>query len=221
MVTLAAATTTNSFMAQYLVTAGPTWEALDPVRFLSNRSSGRMGFALAAALQHRGHEVVLVHGPVALTVPTGVRALPVESALEMLAACQSVWSACDGVFAVAAVADYRPKEPQQSKIKRHPNQGLVLELAPNPDILGTLAAVKGSRLAVGFALETEHGEAEAWRKLEAKNLDFLVLNGPEAQGAEQSQVQLFAVGGKVCPLGPLPKDELAAQLLQHILPADS
>jgi len=206
-------------MARYLVTAGPTREAIDPVRFLSNRSSGQMGYALASALLARGHEVCLVSGPVSLPKPQGADRIMVESALEMLAACQKEWPSCDGVFGVAAVADYRPKNRVQQKIKRKAGEDLVLTMTPNPDILATLAAEKARRLAVGFALETDHGEQEALRKLVSKNLDFLILNGVEAQGAKHSAVELFHQKGERFSLGPMPKEQLAVALVEIILSA--
>ncbi|MGB0952129.1 MAG: phosphopantothenoylcysteine decarboxylase [Planctomycetota bacterium] len=208
-------------MARFLITAGPTVEAIDPVRFLSNRSSGRMGYALAADLQRRGHEVILVSGPVNLAAPEGVRRIMVESALEMLEACQAEWPQCDGVIGVAAVADYRPKTSGEQKLKRKEGEGLTLELEPNPDILKTLAAEKGDRIAIGFALETHNAEAEAQRKLAAKNLDYLILNGAEAQGATSSQVTLFRADDTRSPLGPLPKEALATALLDIILQGTS
>lgn len=204
-------------MARFLLTAGPTVEAIDPVRFLSNRSSGRMGYALAASLQQRGHEVILVSGPVHLPAPEGVRRIMVESALEMLAACEAEWPQCEAVIGVAAVADYRPKQAGEQKMKRTEGEGLTLELEPNPDILKTLASQKGARLAIGFALETQNAEAEAQRKRTAKNLDYLILNGAEAQGSEASEVVLFGADATRHPLGPAPKAVLADALLDIIL----
>lgn len=205
-------------MARYLITAGPTREAIDPVRFLSNRSSGRMGYALAQDLASRGHEVMLVSGPVSLACPEGVRRIQVESALEMLESCIQEWPFCDGVIGVAAVADYRPKQISSQKLKRQAGEDLVLELEPNPDILATLASTKGQRLAVGFALETHNAEAEALRKMSAKHLDYLILNGVEAQGATSSKVELFHCKGERVVLGPADKKQLAMDLLDIILP---
>lgn len=202
---------------RFLVTAGPTREPIDPVRFLSNRSSGRMGYAIAAALRARGHEVTLVSGPVGLAAPPGVTRVEVETAREMLAACARVWPECDGLFAVAAVADYRPAETSASKLKRSAGAGRILELLPNPDVLATLARDKGARLAVGFALESERGEAEARRKLADKNLDFVCLNGPEAQGAEAAALLLLERDGGAFPLGPAPKERLAELLCARVL----
>lgn len=206
-------------MARYLITAGPTREAIDPVRFLSNRSSGQMGYALAAALVARGEEVCLVSGPVNLPIPEAVQRIQVESALEMLEACEVEWPFCDGIFGVAAVADYRPSLISEAKLKRKAGEDLVLGLTPNPDILATLAKKKGDRLAVGFALETHHAEQEALRKMSAKNLDFLVLNGVEAQGASDSEVVLFQPQGERTALGPAAKKQLAIDLLDIIFSA--
>lgn len=202
---------------RYLVTAGPTREPLDPVRYLTNRSSGRMGYAIAAALREAGHEVALVSGPVSLSAPAGVERQMVETAAEMLAACQKLWPACDGLFAVAAVADYRPVRTADRKLKRRAGEGLILEMTPNPDILATLAAEKHRRLAVGFALETDSGELEARRKLEQKRLDYICLNGPEAQGAETASLLLLGRDGSRQLLGPLPKAELARALVRIVL----
>ncbi|KAA3609554.1 MAG: phosphopantothenoylcysteine decarboxylase [Planctomycetota bacterium] len=199
-----------------LLTAGPTREPLDPVRFLSNRSSGRMGYALARALLAEGHQVVLVTGPTALRPPAKAKVVPVETAEDMLAACRRHWSDCDAVVGVAAVADYRPARHSGDKLKRTEGQGLSLELVPNPDILATLAKDKGGRLAVGFALESGDGKVEALRKLRAKNLDFVVLNGPEAQGAEQASLRVFDAIGKERHLGPARKPTLAKQLVRWI-----
>ena len=207
-------------MARYLLTAGPTREAIDPVRFLSNRSSGQMGYALAAALVAHGNEVCLVSGPVHLPTPEGVTRINVESALEMMQVCAAEWPQCDGVFGVAAVADYRPRTTSEAKLKRKAGEDFVLEMTPNPDILATLAREKGDRLAVGFALETHNAEQEALRKMSVKNLDYLVLNGVEAQGAETSAVELFSQQGSRHPLGPMPKSRLATALVDLILGAN-
>lgn len=202
---------------RFLVTAGPTREPIDPVRFLSNRSSGRMGYAIAAALAARGHGVALVSGPVALAAPRGVERIDVETAREMLAACEREWPGCDGLFAVAAVADFRPATVSERKLKRGAGEGGTLELVPNPDVLATLAAAKGDRLVVGFALESEPGEAEARRKMADKGLDFVCLNGPEAQGAERSGLLLLGRDGSSARLGPAAKPELAEALCERVL----
>lgn len=205
-------------MGRVLVTAGPTREPIDPVRFLSNRSSGRMGYGIAQALLDAGHEVILVSGPVQLPAPQGATVVAVETAQEMLAACQQHWPTCDALFAVAAVADYRPAHPADQKLKRHEGEGQHIELVANPDIVATLAREKGSRVVVGFALETQHGEDEALRKMKAKGLDFVALNGADAQGAEASSLLLLSTDGARQFLGPLPKSELACRLVAETYP---
>jgi len=195
-----------------LVTAGPTREDLDPVRYLSNRSSGRMGYALAAALRRLGHEVVLVSGPVELPAPKGVERVPVWSARDMLAACRERWPEMDGLAAVAAVADYRPARRARGKMKRAAGEGRSIELVPNPDIVRSLARRKGERKVLGFALESSRGRRHALAKLRDKNLDWIALNGPEAQGASSSSLLLLGGDGSERPLGPAPKAALGREL---------
>lgn len=158
-----------------LITAGPTREFLDPVRFLSNRSTGKMGFAVATAAAEAGHSVTLVAGPVQLDTPNGVRRLDVVSALEMLDTVQRELPAHDALVMTAAVADWRPKRTAAEKLKKR-DMSAVLELEPNPDILKTLLPQKGDRIFVGFAAETGDPLAEASRKLAAKGLDLMVAN---------------------------------------------
>ncbi|MCP4092151.1 MAG: phosphopantothenoylcysteine decarboxylase [Planctomycetes bacterium] len=203
-------------MARYLITAGPTRESIDPVRFLSNRSSGRMGYAIASALLELGHQVELVSGPVNIEPPTGANTTQVESALEMLAAAEQLWGQCDGIFGVAAVADYRPANTSAEKLKRQADTLFSLQLEPNPDILATLAAKKDQRLAVGFALESDPSHNEAKRKLVAKNLDFVALNGISAQGAVQSAITLLDGADGIWQLGPAEKSELARELVRAV-----
>ena len=158
-----------------LVTAGPTREHLDPVRFLSNRSTGKMGFAIAQAAAERGHTVTLVAGPVALPTPAGVTRIDVVSALDMLAAVEECLPDHDALVMSAAVADWRPKRASATKLKKS-GMNPVLELEANPDILKTLLPLKGRRPFVGFAAETGDPLAEARRKLAAKGLDLIVAN---------------------------------------------
>ena len=159
-----------------LITAGPTYEPLDPVRFIGNHSSGKMGFALAEVLADKGAEVFLVHGPTQLkTNHPRILTIPVQSAMEMLAAVQQNWAKANwGIFA-AAVADYRPKVVASNKIKKQADE-LHLDLEKNPDILSWAAENKKNQLVVGFALETQDGENYAKDKLEKKKLDAIVLN---------------------------------------------
>lgn len=167
-----------------LVTAGPTYENIDPVRFIGNRSSGKMGVAIADELAIRGAEVVLVAGPI--QVGPGherVRRVDVMSAREMLEACEREFEDCTAAIMAAAVADYAPAETVGHKIKREGVEEMTLTLRRNPDIAATLGARKGSRLLVGFALETDDARANGLRKLERKNLDMVVVNSladPEA-----------------------------------------
>ena len=158
-----------------LISAGPTREAIDPVRYLSNRSSGKMGFALAAAAAERGAETILVAGPVALTTPPGVERVDVVSACEMRDAVYDQAPQADVVIMAAAVSDFRPRHPKSQKIKKHGGLDAV-ELEPNPDILAGLREVTPAALIVGFAAETRELEQAARDKLIAKNADLLVAN---------------------------------------------
>ena len=157
-----------------LVTAGPTREAIDPVRFVSNRSSGKMGFAVARAAVEAGAEVTLVAGPVYLPTPAGVRRVDVETAAEMCAATLERIAAVDIYIGAAAISDYRP-EPAAQKIKKHAER-LTLDMAKSPDLLATIAARPGAPFTVGFAAETERLEEYARQKLEGKQLDMIVAN---------------------------------------------
>ena len=167
---------------RFLVTAGPTVESIDPVRYISNHSSGRMGYAIAGELAVRGAEVTLVSGPVNLTVPHGVRRVDVVTAAEMYEAAWDAFEACDGAVMCAAVADYTPAEPSDRKVKKS-DGGMEIKLARTKDIAAELGAKKGSRLLAGFALETDNEEANALSKMERKNLDFIVLNSLRDAGA--------------------------------------
>lgn len=187
-------------MVSILITAGPTREHIDDVRFLSNGSSGRMGCALAAAAQADGHRVDLVLGPVEVPVPSGVAVHRVVSALEMQAAAEHCFAAADIVIAAAAVADWRPAVRRVGKPPRAAERW-TLDLVPNPDIVAGLAARKERRLVVGFALDaTSAGLAAAVTrgraKLAAKRLDLVVVNLDDAIGSEQSQVVLCHADGR-------------------------
>jgi phosphopantothenoylcysteine decarboxylase/phosphopantothenate--cysteine ligase len=163
----------------WLITAGPTREALDPVRYLTNHSSGKMGYALADAAARAGARVTLVSGPTALAAPSAVQRIDVQSALEMLAACDEVLPGVDVVVAAAAVADYRPAEVAGQKIKKSADT-LSLALVKNPDILAHLASrlrgLKPRCFVMGFAAETEHLHSHAQAKLQAKGLDAIAAN---------------------------------------------
>jgi phosphopantothenoylcysteine synthetase/decarboxylase len=194
------------------------------VRFLSNGSSGKMGYALAAAAAARGWQVDLVSGPVALGRPTGVRVHDVVSAAEMFAACEPLFAACDVFIAVAAVADYRPKEISAQKQKKE--EGAVrLELVPTIDILKTLSARKTARqVVVGFAAETNDVERYARRKLAEKRLDWIVANDVSradiGMNADANAVLLLGANGERCDFGPAPKSEVAEFILSNVVPAE-
>jgi phosphopantothenoylcysteine decarboxylase/phosphopantothenate--cysteine ligase len=203
-----------------LITAGPTREHLDPVRFLSNSSSGKMGYALAGAAAQRGWQVDLVSGPVSLAPPVGVSVLPVISAASMLAVCEPRFSHCDVFIAVAAVADYRPKTPLARKQKKSGGE-MTLELVPTVDILKTLAARKRrGQIVVGFAAETHDLEAYARSKLTEKNLDWIVANDVAQPGigmnADDNTVLVIGANGTRQTYGPAPKDEVARFILTII-----
>jgi len=165
-----------------LVTAGGTQEPLDPVRYLGNRSSGRMGYAVAQVLQEAGAETTLISAPVELPAPPGVRLIPVMTALEMYDAVMKYYQESDVVVKAAAVADYRPSRNSEHKIKKD-GQNLQLELVPNPDILAELGKKKTHQLLIGFAAETENLVEHARAKIRSKNLDLLVANDVTLPGA--------------------------------------
>jgi phosphopantothenoylcysteine decarboxylase / phosphopantothenate---cysteine ligase len=203
-----------------LVTAGPTLEDLDPVRFVSNRSTGTMGYRLAEAARDRGARVVLVSGPTALPAPAGVTFESVRSAVEMKAAVDRHAGQATVVIAAAAVSDYRPAEPSHSKLKKS-DAVLRLDLVRTPDILKSLGDAKGGRLLVGFAAETEDVLANARRKLEAKNLDLIVANDVTAEGAgfggETNAVVLLRRDGQRRDVPLATKREVAERILDELI----
>ncbi|HOB86950.1 MAG TPA: bifunctional phosphopantothenoylcysteine decarboxylase/phosphopantothenate--cysteine ligase CoaBC [Bacillota bacterium] len=204
-----------------LVTAGPTREHLDPVRFISNASTGRMGFAVARALQERGAEVILVTGPTELKPPPGVAVVAVETAEQMYRAVLEHYSRCRLVVKTAAVADYRPADAAPQKLKKK-ESSLSLELVANPDILKELGRQKGDRVLVGFAVETEAPVEHARLKLKEKNLDLIVVNNPSTPGCgfavETNQVKLINRQGEMEELPLMGKEELAHRLLDRVAP---
>ena len=203
-----------------LVTAGPTREELDPMRFLSNHSSGKMGYAIARAAAERGARVHLVAGPTALIPPPGVELRAVVSARDMHAAVMALAADCSIIVKAAAVADYRPCCRQTQKIKKGSESTLTLELQRNPDILAELGRLPGNRLLVGFAAETEQLLDNARRKLQDKNLDLIVANDLTAEGAgfagDTNVVRLIYRDGRVEDLPQMSKELLAHRLLDRI-----
>ena len=179
-----------------LITAGPTREYLDDVRYLSNASSGRMGFAMAEAIMAAGHDVVLACGPVSLIPPSGCELHPVETTDELLAVCSELFPQCDGVIATAAVCDYRPKARFPGKLAKT-GVSLELELVETADVLADLGRQKGGRWIIGFALESdEYAHVNALRKLKEKNCDAIVLNRPTAIGSETNRIEVINAAGQ-------------------------
>jgi len=199
-----------------LLTAGPTREPIDPVRFLSNRSTGRMGFAIAEAAVARGMGVDLVLGPVEAEAGGGVDVTRVETARQMLDAALALLPRATAIVCAAAVCDYRVAAPSASKIKR--GGPMRLDLVENPDIAAALGAAKGARPMAIFALETDAGADEARKKLLAKNADLCVLNSPEAIGAEVGRFRLLRRDGlRWTDFPPMPKGKFARLLLEQLL----
>jgi phosphopantothenoylcysteine decarboxylase/phosphopantothenate--cysteine ligase len=203
-----------------LVTAGPTRENVDPVRYLTNRSSGKMGYAVAEAAARRGAHVILVSGPTSLEAPAGVERIAVESAEEMHRAVLQKVADCSIAIFAAAVADYRPAEPNGQKVKRN-NESTTIALEPTPDILASVARNKGDRFIVGFAAETDHVAENARKKLAAKNADLIVANDVTAEGAgfdhESNIVTLFARDGRDLALPRMSKSEVAQRILDEVV----
>lgn len=204
-----------------LVSAGPTREYLDPVRFLSNPSSGKMGYAVAAAAQARGAEVTLVSGPTSLEPPAGVTLLRVDSADQMLAALEGPFETSDLLVMTAAVADWRARQTASEKVPKL-GESTSLELVRTPDILSILSEHKGERVMIGFAMETDRGIERAADKARRKRLDLICLNYPTREGSafggDDNEVTLVAPDGSSQPLPRMSKRALAHLLLDRALP---
>ena len=202
-----------------LVTAGPTREEIDPVRYISNHSSGKMGYAIARQARLRGAEVTLVTGPTAIAVPYGVAVVQVESAEQMREAVLERLAGTDIVIKAAAVADYRPRQRAEMKVKKS-SARLAIELEKNPDILAEIGTRKGDRLLVGFAAETEDLLANASKKLAQKNLDLIVANDVSLEGAgfnvDTNIVKLLFRDGSVEDIPIMGKNELAGLILNRV-----
>ncbi|MFX3624602.1 MAG: bifunctional phosphopantothenoylcysteine decarboxylase/phosphopantothenate--cysteine ligase CoaBC [Ectobacillus sp.] len=202
-----------------LVTAGPTRERIDPVRFMTNFSSGKMGYAIAGEAARLGADVTLVTGPTNLDIPAGVSEIRVESAQEMLEAVLAHYSETDVVIKTAAVADYRPKLVHDEKMKKK-DGNLIIELERTTDILNTLGMHKEHQILVGFAAETTNVEEYAKRKLETKNLDMIVANDVKAAGAgfgtDTNIVTMYKRDGEIISLPLLSKTEVARHILKQV-----
>ena len=198
-----------------LVTAGPTREYLDAVRFISNPSSGKMGFACAIAAAKAGHDVTLITGPVSLPDPRGVRTLRVVSADDMYRAVMKVYPKVDAVIMTAAVGDYRPARRVAGKLKKS-SKTLTLRLVRTRDILRTLGERKGKRLLVGFALEVQDAVHQALVKYTKKNLDYVLLNAPHSFGAERMDCVVYRVGRGVKRFRGARKSSVAAWIVRML-----
>jgi phosphopantothenoylcysteine decarboxylase/phosphopantothenate--cysteine ligase len=202
-------------MSRILITSGPTRQYLDPVRYLTNASSGRMGAALAEAAVEAGHRVVVVSGPVEVAYPPGVEVIEVLSTQEMLDACQKVFPGCDGLIAAAAPCDYQPAIVSPQKIRKS-GAPVRLELVETPDIVASLAGRKGPRWIVAFALETEDRRARAMQKLTRKNCDLIVVNGPKSLHSSDASVEILDRSGRLLEALSADKRRVAEGILRVI-----
>src|SRR5579859_656840 len=203
-----------------LVSAGPTCEDLDPVRYITNRSSGKMGYAIAEAAAKRGAKVILVSGPVSLETPSGVERIDVRTAEEMRRAVEEQFAGASIAILAAAVADYRPAQPRGEKIKKGATP-LAISFEPTTDILAEVAKNKGNRMVVGFAAETDHVAENARKKLASKNADLIVANDVTTEGAgfdrDTNVVTLFSRDGRDLALPKMLKSEVAQRILDEVL----
>ena len=204
-----------------LVTAAGTREPIDPVRFVGNRSSGKMGYAVAQMAAERGADVLLISGPSALSIPANVKAIKVETTNEMLEACLEAYDKVDIVIKAAAVADYRPRDVAEQKIKKKTDDALTVVMDKNPDILKTLGAKKTHQVLVGFAAETQNLLENARDKVVKKNLDMIVANDVTAAGAgfnaDTNIVKFLFANGEVRSLEQMPKVDVANCILDEAL----
>jgi phosphopantothenoylcysteine decarboxylase/phosphopantothenate--cysteine ligase len=202
-----------------LITAGPTREPIDDVRYISNASSGKLGFALARAARAAGHETTLVLGPVEASPPEGVTVARVETTADLDRVCRELFPRHDALIMAAAPADFRVKDRVAGKISKEGRDGLTLELVPNPDVVAGLGKAKGPRQVIlGFALESgDGGEERALKKLARKGLDAIALNGPSNLGADRATVAVYrAAGGPPRVFRDVDKSELARELVREV-----
>lgn len=204
-----------------LITAGPTYENIDPVRFIGNYSSGKMGFSLADECASRGAEVVLISGPVNVqTTQPGIHRINVHSAREMLAACEKEFGACDAAILCAAVADYAPAEVADKKIKREKLDEITLRLVKNPDIAATLGKMKRNQTMIGFALETDKERENALRKMRNKNLNWIVVNSLRDKeagfGKDTNKITMLSAEGEEIPFEAKSKRDVAADIIDTV-----
>jgi phosphopantothenoylcysteine decarboxylase/phosphopantothenate--cysteine ligase len=203
-------------LSRILITSGPTRQYIDPVRFISNASSGQMGACLADAALALGHEVVIVSGPVQVAYPREAELVWVTTTEEMLAVANEVFERCDGVIGAAAPCDYRPVEVAHHKLRKT-GEPLILKLVETPDVLASLGQAKRlDQWAVGFALETEDARFRALAKLERKSCDLMILNGVSAINSVSNEVEIFAPNGDTVRKVVGDKADVARQILEVI-----
>lgn len=203
-----------------LVTAGPTYEPIDPVRFIGNHSSGKMGIAIADEFAARGNEVTLVKGPTTLKAVAAVKEVKVQTAAQMFEACSQYFAVADVIVFAAAVADYTPKQVSETKIKKK-EDAFSIELVKTVDIAGTLGKQKkDGQIIVGFALETDNEQANAEDKLKRKNMDFIVLNSMRDEGAgfghNTNRITIIDKDGNVAKFDLKPKAEVAKDIADYV-----
>lgn len=198
-----------------VITAGPTREYFDSVRFISNPSSGKMGYAIAKTAAALGHRVTLISGPVALDPPKGVNTIPATTAAEMATAAKSAFVNADAAIFTAAVCDYRPKRRAKQKTAKK-NRSKTMELVPTEDIAASLGRRKGKRVTIAFAMEDHNGRANAEQKMRRKHCDAIVLNGLENVGSERASVEFLASGEKWQRWPEGPKTLLAKRLIKEL-----
>ena len=198
-----------------LVTAGPTREFFDTVRFISNPSSGKMGYAIASEAANRGHTVVLVSGPVALPSPSGVRVIPVVSAAAMFEESRTAFEGCDAAVMTAAVCDYRPSRTLEHKLKKR-SRPRPITLVPTRDIAAELGRAKGNRVLVGFAMEDQNHHAHAEAKLHKKRCDAMVLNGIANVGGDRAEVEILRASGGWSPPMRGTKAKIASRVVDLV-----
>ncbi len=195
-----------------LINAGPTREYFDSVRFISNPSSGKQGFAIARAVAARGHRVTLVAGPVDLPDVAGAKMIRVGTAAEMAEACKREFEHCDAAILTAAVCDYRPAERQTHKLEKSAEQ-LRITLEPTEDIAAALGRIKGRRILIGFAMDDHDAHSKAERKLADKNCDYMVANGPKNIGSDHAAVTILSKPNGWCEPITGTKDSIAEHLI--------
>jgi phosphopantothenoylcysteine decarboxylase/phosphopantothenate--cysteine ligase len=202
-------------MARILITSGPTRQYLDPIRYLTNASSGRMGSAIAGAVLDAGHEAIVVSGPVEVEYPQQAEVIPVVSTEEMLEVCRKTFPTCIGLIGVAAACDYRPVKVAENKIRKT-GEPLVVHFVETPDVVATLGSIKESQWMVAFALETEDQRMRALQKLERKSCDLVVVNGPKALASSETEVEIIDTQGTVIGSFSGSKPQVAREVLRVI-----